>query len=102
MENLMFGLKKENSETLDSSAGKITVILVDRTFDPLSPLLHDFYYQPLMYDCLNIENDIVEYEVESKNSVQKKKTLLEDNDDIFNKYRYQHIAHVAEGINTEF
>ena len=44
MDDILYNLKKENSETIDETAGKITLIIVDRSFDALSPILHDFFY----------------------------------------------------------
>ena len=60
----------------------------------MTPLVRDFYYQPMMYDLLDVENDIVNYEkeVNDVNINKKAHAMLEDNDDLFSRYRYRHIA----------
>lgn len=62
----------------------------------MTPLVRDFYYQPMMYDLLDVENDIVNYEkeVNDVNINKKAHAMLEDNDDLFSRYRYRHIAEV--------
>jgi syntaxin-binding protein 1 len=50
---------------LEKQAGKIRLVILDRALDPLTPLLHDFFYQPMIYDLLNITSDIVDYESEA-------------------------------------
>ena len=54
----------------------------------------------MIYDLLNIDNDIVEYESDPKKP--KRKAILSDDDDIFMRYRFRHIAEVLEGIPNEF
>lgn len=119
--SLLKNLKKENSNLLDKEAGKITLLILDRSIDALTPLLHDFYYQPMLYDLLDIKNNVCEYEIEEdlktepeeeeklikgqkikKKIVMTKKVQLTEEDEIFVNYRYKHIAEVLEGIPREF
>ncbi len=44
MDDTLFNLKKDSNDIYDSNAGKITVIIVDRSYDPITQLMHDFYY----------------------------------------------------------
>jgi hypothetical protein len=45
-----------------------------------------------MYDLLEIDNDIVKY----TNEIDKSEStaIFEDNDDLFSRYRFRHIAEV--------
>ena len=55
---------EEEQENLDKEAGKIVLVILDRTVDPMTPILHDFYYQSMVYDLLEIKDDLVSYEDE--------------------------------------
>ena len=40
----------------------LVLIIMDRTMDPVTPLLHDLYYYPVLFDLLEIKNNLYEYE----------------------------------------
>ncbi|KRW98925.1 Sec1-like protein [Pseudocohnilembus persalinus] len=93
--------QNNNTDVLDKNAGKVTLFIFDRSIDPMTPLLRDFYYQPMLYDLLDIQNDIVIYQTED--DPEKQKALLSDPlDHLFPRYQYKHIAEVMEGIPEEF
>ena len=96
-------LEKLNNIALDSKSGKIIVVLYDRAIDPLTPLIHDFFYQSMIYDLLSIKNDMIDYDEEDKTGkIIYRKAILTDNDVLFKKYRYRHIAEALDGIPAEF
>lgn len=105
-ENIKTQIKKLETtdvDVLDPSSGRVTILLVDRAQDPISPLMHDFFYQPMIYDLLDIKNNIAEYEDEDKSGKKIiKKSILTENDALFDKYRYKHIAEALDGIPVEF
>ncbi|CAD8085369.1 unnamed protein product [Paramecium sonneborni] len=94
--------KNEQYDNIEKEAGKITVMIIDRSYDVATPLLHDFYYQSMIYDLLDITNDIYENEVEANGKQIKQKVIFNENDDLFNRYKYRHIIQVLEGIPVEF
>lgn len=55
--------------------------------DPLTPLLHDFFYQPMIYDLLNIESDVADFEGEIQGKKVEKKAILNDQDELFRTYK---------------
>jgi len=59
LEGLLDGLAKKDSENVDKDSGKISFLILDRTVDLVTPIMHDYYYQSMIYDLLNIENNIV-------------------------------------------
>lgn len=93
---------KSKPAFLDPSAGKIVVLLFDRSFDPVAPLMHDFFYQPMVYDLLDIKNNYYEFQEEKEGKSITRKFFLNDNDDLFDRYKYRHIAEALDGIPGEF
>jgi hypothetical protein len=59
-------LNKSGSNILDPTSGKVTLLILDRSFDAIAPLIHDFHYQALVYDILEIDNDYIELKTNEK------------------------------------
>jgi len=68
--------------------------------------MHDLYYQAMLYDMLNVQNDIIEDNFNDVSppdpSKPKKLIFLTHEDEIYNKLRYIHIANVLETIPKVF
>ncbi len=93
--------KKAKEET--EATAPVKIVILDRSFDPLMPLLHDYYYHSLVYDLLEVKNDVVEYQSEDNSGkIAKKKALLSDKDDLWAKYRSQFIGEAMINISKEF
>lgn len=89
-----------DSRHTDRSRG--TLLLLDRKDDCLSPLMHDFTYQSMVNDLLNMEDDKVSYKSETFTSdtgpmkMTDKDVLLNDNDALWVELRSKHIADVIQ------
>ena len=44
---------KFNVQNYTSSAPQTTILILDRSYDAVTPLMRDFYYMPLLYDEKN-------------------------------------------------
>eukprot|EP00934_Nitzschia_sp_Nitz4_P004920 Nitzschia sp. Nitz4//scaffold1_size375055//246150//248451//NITZ4_000296-RA/size375055-processed-gene-0.376-mRNA-1//1//CDS//3329541105//4910//frame0 len=76
-----------------------TMLLLDRANDCLTPLMHDFTYQPMVQDLLTMDGDKITYAAESAEDASKKEdkdVLLNEKDSLWVEMRGKHIAEVIE------
>ena len=80
-----------------------TILLLDRSSDCLTPLLHDFTYQAMVHDLLKMEGDKITYQNESPddpNIKEDKDVLLNEKDQLWVEMRGKHIAKVIEVLSA--
>ena len=81
---------------------KAQLLILDRSFDPLSPLMHEYTYQAMVNDLLPVKDNVIAFQTEG-NGGQKvdKKALLGEADELWVELRHQHIAKVIEQIKEK-
>ncbi|XP_027016064.1 syntaxin-binding protein 3 [Tachysurus fulvidraco] len=71
------------------------LIIIDRGFDPVSPILHELTYQAMAYDLIPINNDTYRYKGKDGS---EKEALLNESDELWMRLRHMHIAEVTAQI----
>lgn len=83
-----------NDFPVKTSREPTTLLILDRSVDPLAPLLHEFTYQAMIYDLLEVDRDVYRY----KSDTGFKEMLLNDSDELFMELRHRHIAECIETV----
>eukprot|EP00053_Salpingoeca_punica_P014923 m.136249 g.136249 ORF g.136249 m.136249 type:complete len:645 (-) comp16579_c0_seq1:1185-3119(-) len=85
-----------------SSRKRSQLIILDRGFDVISPLVHELTYQAATVDLLNINDGQYKYDYEDSRGAVSKVCLLDEKDFLWRRFRHDHISYVYENITKAF
>ncbi|XP_021901873.1 SNARE-interacting protein KEULE-like isoform X2 [Carica papaya] len=79
------------------------LIILDRSVDQIAPIIHEWTYDAMCRDLLNMEGNKYVHEVPGKAGGQpeKKEVLLEEHDHIWLELRHAHIADASERLHEK-
>ncbi|GAU38610.1 hypothetical protein TSUD_266500, partial [Trifolium subterraneum] len=89
--------KFPQSETCD-------LIIIDRTIDQIAPVIHEWTYDAMCHDLLDMDGNKYIQEVPSKSGgpPEKKEVILEEHDSVWLELRHAHIADASERLHEKF
>ncbi|KAL2337471.1 hypothetical protein Fmac_011917 [Flemingia macrophylla] len=80
------------------------MLIVDRSVDQIAPVIHEWTYDAMCHDLLNMDGNKYMHEVPSKTGgePEMKEVILEDNDSVWLELRHAHIADASERLHEKF
>jgi len=93
----------EFASAVKEASNRATLLILDRSFDVIAPILHEFTYQAMIYDLLNVQNDHYHYSVQTNDGGTKEKdVILSEVDPLWPTLRHKHIADTMNWILSRF
>ncbi|XP_059442296.1 SNARE-interacting protein KEULE [Corylus avellana] len=79
------------------------LLILDRSVDQITPVIHEWTYDAMCHDLLNLEGNKYVHEVPGKTNgpPEKKEVLLEDHDPVWLELRHAHIADASERLHEK-
>ncbi|KAF5732954.1 protein transport Sec1a [Tripterygium wilfordii] len=79
------------------------LLILDRSVDQIAPVIHEWTYDAMCHDLLDMDGNKYVLEVPSKTGGQpeKKEVLLEDHDPVWLELRHSHIADASERLHDK-
>lgn len=74
------------------------VLVVDRSFDIIAPIIHEWTYESMVTDLLDVPNGVYKYKIQTKNGEEAKEALLGESDPLWVELRHAHIAEVLTSL----
>ncbi|KAL5748575.1 hypothetical protein ACOSQ2_025872 [Xanthoceras sorbifolium] len=79
------------------------LLILDRSIDQIAPVIHEWTYDAICHDLLNMEGNKYVHEIPSKTGgpPEKKEVLLEEHDPVWLELRHAHIAYASERLHEK-
>lgn len=74
------------------------VLILDRSFDVLAPIVHEWTYESMVTDLLDVPNGMYRYKITTKKGEESKEALLGESDPLWLEFRHSHVAEVLNSL----
>ncbi|XP_052171283.1 protein transport Sec1a-like isoform X2 [Diospyros lotus] len=80
-----------------------TLLIIDRSVDQIAPVIHEWTYDAMCHDLLDMDGNKYVHEIPSKTGgePEKKEVILEDHDPVWLELRHAHIADASERLHDK-
>ena len=90
---------KFNGDDAHEDRDRGQILILDRSFDPVAPLVHEFTYQTMAQDLVNIEDgNVFTYNLTTGKGSKEMKSILGEADEFWVEHRHMHISKVVDSI----
>jgi len=95
--------EKLSSIEYEEAKERGTVFIFDRKIDLIAPVVHEFTYQAMIYDLLEVSKDVYKYIFQNNaGAEQEKSVLLGEVDQLWPVLRHKHIADTIAFVIDNF
>ncbi|KAJ4825839.1 Protein transport Sec1a [Turnera subulata] len=79
------------------------LLIVDRSIDQVAPIIHEWTYDAMCHDLLDMDGNkfVVELPSKAGGKPEKKDVVLDDNDPVWLELRHAHIADASERLHDK-
>lgn len=77
-----------------------TLLIVDRSMDPVSPLMHEYTFQAMVNDLLKVQGEMCT--LPEGHRAEQGLLLLSEDDDLWMEFRHSHIGEVMASVTSKF
>jgi len=79
------------------------LLILDRSYDSVAPVIHEWTYECMVHDLLELEGNTFRYSVEStQGKTDEKEVLLDEGDNLWSELRHTFIAEVYSSLADRF
>uniref|UniRef100_A0A7S0UQ57 Uncharacterized protein n=2 Tax=Polytomella parva TaxID=51329 RepID=A0A7S0UQ57_9CHLO len=79
------------------------LLILDRSYDIVAPFIHEWSYESMTYDLLDLETDVYKYSSETASGkVDQKEAILDERDALWVDLRHKFIADVYTSLARRF
>ena len=94
LDRIVTGLLRAKGAEAAKNSPTCDVLIVDRSVDVIAPVIHEWTYESMVHDLLDVKNGVYRYKITTNAGEQEKDAVLGDDDSLWTELRHAHIAEV--------